>query len=436
MQLHCFKQTRPYFCFFTFLLILQARDVEAADCFQLVNPKTCTDLAGSWIMPSEKFTDVASFDAYILSSLESSPAYVQQFDQAYGCPNFNGSLRYHASVLCNYLVSFAASECPQSKAAPVMPLCQPTCTNFLMSLNEVFNDPAQCTPVGAATNDQNLKNQLDLRLNELQKGSFSYYCQVLPNSVSPTVCSQGLALDIANCGFVNETFMTAYCATNHDPCCVGATAAMLAQAVSDPNTMYIFVLAGVAGGTLMIVIYLAYSGYELKIRARNTTAVFTNSNKIGRKSVIATTGENPAYLDPKVSPGYNNPVGRKFTVARASYMPSDTAGTLPMSYGSQPRSTRTDQPRFSGNRMEEWRCIETFLPRLRDEMDAQRGDIVIVEEVFDDDWGAGTNARTGQNGCFPMALFERVADNVNRPKKPYTTRQPRQSSLPRGPLNY
>jgi hypothetical protein len=303
-----------------------------------------------------------------------------------------------------------------------------------MSLNQVFNDPAQCTPIDPAATDPNQKMQLILRTNEVQKGSFANYCQVLPSTLPPA-CTQGLDHDVANCGYMNSAFMGSYCATNNDLCCLGPAASMLVQEIADPNTLYLFVLAAVAGVVLFIVAFFVYCSYELKIRARNTTAVFHNSNKLGRKSVVATSRDELLYLDPKVSPGYNNPVGRKFTVARASYLP---AASPAMNYGSLPRNIspkRVSSSRLSSGHIEEWRCIETFLPRLRDEMDAQRGDVVIVDEVFDDGWGAGTNTRTGQNGVFPLALFERVSDTLSRPKKPYQTRQPRQSSLPRRPLN-
>ena len=115
--------------------------------------------------------------------------------------------------------------------------------------------------------------------------------------------------------------------------------------------MDLIVLSGVAGGTFLLVIYLFYASYELKIRARNTTAVFLNNgNKYGRKSIISPVLDD-VPLDPKVSPGYNNPLGRKFTVARAShYIPQDAP--TPMIYGSQGKIQ--DKSLWSKHRVEEW----------------------------------------------------------------------------------
>ncbi|TPX30544.1 hypothetical protein SmJEL517_g05923 [Synchytrium microbalum] len=386
--------------------VAQQGATAVAPCFQLTGSKGCPDLTGSWLVPSDRFTDVASFDAYIASSIESSPTYVAAFQSAYGCTNFTGSLRFHTSVLCDYLVSFAAAECPEAAAITIKPLCQSTCAAFLQSLKDTYADPLQCTAIASTTADPNQKSQLNMRTFDVSQSPFSMYCNVLPNSA----CSSGLASDLAQCGFVNPNTTKSYCMspTTMDPCCSSANQLFqvtLSQAVADPNDTYVFVASAVSAFLVMTLGCMVCAKAELRLRAQNKTAIlFSDNTKVhASKSVVF----SPRQVG---KPGFDSGgLERKFTVARASvFPPSKQQGqyqlpeiipTIPM-----PPLYRDQVP--AKGLQEEWRCVEPFIPRLRDEIEILRDDVVVLEERFDDGWGCGTNQRTGQNGVFPMALFE------------------------------
>jgi hypothetical protein len=60
------------------------------------------------------------------------------------------------------------------------------------------------------------------------------------------------------------------------------------------------------------------------------------------------------------------------------------------------------------------RVIKRHLPTLDDEIYLEIGDMVDVEEVFEDNWAVGTNRDTEKYGAFPMTCFEDTAKKSNR----------------------
>ncbi|KAJ3123004.1 hypothetical protein HK098_002300 [Nowakowskiella sp. JEL0407] len=71
-------------------------------------------------------------------------------------------------------------------------------------------------------------------------------------------------------------------------------------------------------------------------------------------------------------------------------------------------------PELDGKRV---KVIAKYDANLEDELILSVGDIILVDETFDDGWATGTNLTTGQEGCFPMACC--VAESVTSelPKK-------------------
>ena len=59
--------------------------------------------------------------------------------------------------------------------------------------------------------------------------------------------------------------------------------------------------------------------------------------------------------------------------------------------------------------------FEDYDAEMEDEMICTNGDIVWVEEEFDDGWGMGQNLTTGSSGIFPMAICDEIMSNgINR----------------------
>ncbi|KAI9357919.1 hypothetical protein DFJ73DRAFT_819873 [Zopfochytrium polystomum] len=55
---------------------------------------------------------------------------------------------------------------------------------------------------------------------------------------------------------------------------------------------------------------------------------------------------------------------------------------------------------------EHWQvALHEYASRLPDELSVSKGDAVEVFATFDDGWGRGRNARSGEVGVFPLQVF-------------------------------
>lgn len=73
--------------------------------------------------------------------------------------------------------------------------------------------------------------------------------------------------------------------------------------------------------------------------------------------------------------------------------------------------------------------FEDYDAEMEDEIICTSGDIIWVEEEFDDGWAMGQNLTTGSSGIFPMAICDEISGNGNNRKSRKSTRQ---SSLTAG----
>lgn len=76
------------------------------------------------------------------------------------------------------------------------------------------------------------------------------------------------------------------------------------------------------------------------------------------------------------------------------------------------------QPLLSVSKVSQ-KVIKRHLPNINDEVYLEVGDMVLVEEVFDDGWAVGTNESTDKYGAFPMNCLEDSVKKGNRHESMY-----------------
>ncbi|KAJ3042729.1 hypothetical protein HDV00_006786 [Rhizophlyctis rosea] len=90
--------------------------------------------------------------------------------------------------------------------------------------------------------------------------------------------------------------------------------------------------------------------------------------------------------------------------------PARRAGSL--GTGQAPPTLPRDKaakPKGSGvgmNGVLMYRVVYDFTPTLPDELEATKGDIILVRETYEDDWALGKNLSRNKEGVFPLALTE------------------------------
>ncbi len=61
---------------------------------------------------------------------------------------------------------------------------------------------------------------------------------------------------------------------------------------------------------------------------------------------------------------------------------------------------------------DEYRCIQTHVPQMPDELELQEGDIIFKLLEFDDGWAKGYNTRTQEEGIYPVAFSEKFSPEI------------------------
>jgi hypothetical protein len=60
----------------------------------------------------------------------------------------------------------------------------------------------------------------------------------------------------------------------------------------------------------------------------------------------------------------------------------------------------------------EYRCLQTHVPQMPDELELQEGDIIFKLLEFDDGWAKGYNTRTQEEGIFPVSFAEKFSPEI------------------------
>ena len=110
-----------------------------SECIQIIGSTACAAFVGSYISTTKDFSDVPSFDAFVLERVgksNSNNLYIKSFRSSYGCPNYNGNGQEHAqTMLCAQIVAESLSICQKPMATP---LCQSTCQAAIKNIVSIF----------------------------------------------------------------------------------------------------------------------------------------------------------------------------------------------------------------------------------------------------------------------------------------------------------
>lgn len=178
-------------------------------CFPLTGSTTCQPFAGMQVQPlKDVFTDVASFDAFMITVKDKNDSYIADFKTRYSCPGYEGQgQRFHLSAYCGLFVNAATSNGCNNKAEDVQ-ICQSTMASAISSLTALYNSTA-CTPPAS-----------NAARTTFMQGYLNYQGRI---SNSSSTCLAGFSTEIAQCGFYTPAEATAYCATNSQDACCGPT---------------------------------------------------------------------------------------------------------------------------------------------------------------------------------------------------------------------
>ncbi|KAJ3222151.1 hypothetical protein HK099_002617 [Clydaea vesicula] len=383
------------------------------------------------VSSSVNFTDVKSFDEYLLNSMPNSNIYQKTFQTFYGCPNYLGLYeRFHISTMCYFLVQ--QSGCPQP--SNIVPLCKESCDSFLNSQKEIFTNATTC--------NQTVTETLKSQRNE---NPYKNFCATLP-SLSNTSCSLGQEPESLQCGFMDKAEATSMCSTvmKQDKCCTDFMESQLRAldaVLNAPNNIGLIV--GIATTAVLVLIILFFLYIRGKRWSKQATSAVPMSIADKKVSVIGHIARGAGFKNSFIQPlppkkanldslysqaptavSVNTGNQSKFKVIRKN---NDEVPTLPplsdMLKSKTTNANKSRQDLESGNKLFENNTlstsmefpkaskenpirmvvIDTYNAALDDELQLTIDDIVIAEETFDDGWALGKNLTTNRIGAFPLA---------------------------------
>jgi len=380
------------------------------------------------ILPSSEFSDVASLDAYLDKGMYSNSDFISLFKNSFQCPNFVGrGGRYGISTVCSFLVTASASQCP-SKSKPFV-YCSSSCQGNMVALQSILMNSTICDANPNATVSTARTSILS---PSAATGNIAQFCSALLTSPSAQNenCFLAVKKEQSNCGFLNADESVTYCTANpQDQCCSGPKKAPAEPLNLLNNT---FVIAGIVAGAIVIVgiVFFVFQRYS-RSQQRPTTS-YEPSRQAKMQSTFGffkRSEEAPHLPDER---GHSS----LFTTIRASQI---FRGALPPpsayddDYSSRPYS-RMESEYTSGDNYKV-QIFEDYDAGMDDEISCGVGDIIIVQEKYDDGWASGINITTGEDGIFPLAISEPLGDStrpdsgrVGRPRSGLSARS--QSLLP------
>jgi hypothetical protein len=276
----------------------------------------------------------------------------------------------------------------------------------MKSLSTIIATPAVCD---ATVSPEVVASRSALLSPGLTSNNLNTFCVSLKanlKSLDNTSCFKGATSDFAQCGFLNKAEKDAYCAVNAaDICCASPKDPGL-EVLAPANDMFVIfgiIGASVAGLAILFCVFQKFtftkmrptSAYQPKKESKVASKFFSIFN--GNKDV------------PDIYT--NSIIGNK----KEEFMEEDAYIQMP-------------EESFSETGEYKVQVIEDYDAAMEDEMTLTVGDIILVNESFDDGWAEGENATTGDTGIFPMAVCEDIkSSNENNRNSPYSKRN---SSLP------
>ncbi|KAJ3326871.1 hypothetical protein HDU76_012561 [Blyttiomyces sp. JEL0837] len=370
--------------------------------------------------------DLPTFDQYVMSVQDGNATYVSNFQMEFGCPSFNGHMqRFHMSLVCNYFVSYSQPAClAQQQAANAtavyQPLCQSSCLTYFDSVNNIFNNPAMCPQT---TDPTILQNRASF-VSPQSTAAYHMFCNTLTSN-DTNVCSPGLSTDVAQLGFFFAADPLAFCLKGNpmgadaDACAIQINAFQLAVVkLLNPISSFPWIVSGIAFG-VMCVIFLFF-------------ALLTCGKSWKRAATMASQPAPAPDRKPLNEPGYTGTILRGKTLNRSlgsraqqpqrnsifQQMRNSVFGGrngAGMGGGMMQMQSRRESDIYSqvardpvnpqGNLLVKMVAIDNYSAQLTDELSLIRGDIVIIEEMFDDGWATARLEATGEVGAVPLACL-------------------------------
>ncbi|KAJ3216285.1 hypothetical protein HDU67_009720 [Dinochytrium kinnereticum] len=188
-------------------------------CIPLATSRQCSQWRDYSILAQTDtpFSTLEEFDAFIESRQNTNS--IPQFQEAYGCPGWQGSgLRYHTTTYCGMFVWAASARCNPTGIA--ITTCRSSADAFFQSANILFTNPEICS---TTPSPQQELSRVEL-LNTVQN-----FVNALPvdDPLSPTpptdVCilaNSDVPAELQTCGFYEAPAADAFCAANPlQACC-------------------------------------------------------------------------------------------------------------------------------------------------------------------------------------------------------------------------
>ncbi|KAJ3140459.1 hypothetical protein HK101_003477, partial [Irineochytrium annulatum] len=275
-------------------------------------------------------------------------------------------------------------------------------------------------------------------LDQATSDVYYAYCTTLMSN-DTAVCSPGLKSEAANLGFA-ATGPAAFSATlNAALACAASGQTLDPQCPQFYSNFQIFVVgflnpisstpwiaSGIAQGVMLMIYLLFIAGVSIKRWSRATTIAhqppaaaasnmadgmeqgFTGTIARGtaktiRRSQILRDGAGGLTGGPKYAP----PRQRESMFSRMSFMPKSKQAARDSVFDSQRPPNDAPMPLLV--RM---KCVDAYPAQLSDELGLRKGDVIVIEEMFDDGWAIGRNEADGRVGAVPLSCLGALSQKV------------------------
>ncbi|KAI9351583.1 hypothetical protein DFJ73DRAFT_831304 [Zopfochytrium polystomum] len=426
------------------VISLLSATAAAQTCFSLAGSAACVAWSNYSVSSTlGSFTDVASFDAFVMAQADTASSSLMSFSTNFDCPNYNGnSLQYHVTTLCGMAVDISSRDAGCNPAGDLFNTCQSSANAFLNSVIATFADGNQC--------NQSPSADVLARRNDLIQQATTFLSRLANEGAVETCIQADLNTpEDLNCGFYQNKPALSYCKSNPtSDCCLkvagfavtngtstsasnggnggnggtgmsatssSATATLAgakpaASTTTDPNaTMGATAAPADAGGGmstgflsmkilgLSMPIFLGIVGGALVVLIGIIVAVCVCSKR--SKSRSGMQGER----------------GEEALLSNAGKMGMKrNSDDVFRSGGSSPKVSPETQARALAqlrdpDQAETMEVVFNYVPGMEDEVYLCVGDPVLVRVKFDDGWGYGVNLATQMEGTFPLACLAAIS---------------------------
>ncbi|TPX55167.1 hypothetical protein CcCBS67573_g09500, partial [Chytriomyces confervae] len=381
------------------------------------------------------FSNVSSFDSYMKLWADNSPEFASQMQTQYSCPGWTTTtlaLRYHLTAYCGIWAYIGSTVCPaQQGASPQMsPVCRDPVMDFVSSWNKLMNNSTICS--------SNPTTEVSKR-RDTYLGLFT---ELLKGGLSNQGCTIAVAADAGSfCGFQTAQEGQSWCDQNHDVCCAFNSqlkqvlpAPLETSAVPTPSRTSDSNVSGTGSGSGVPIVPIAIGGgIALILIIAILTCCVWRATPAKRRSHASPAGlhrapsfemrsndggavkswdEQPqmdAYSNSQFQQQQN--MRHEVSSSRNSYykpvVPQVGANKwgVPLS-----PSVAMNVGVVGDPRVKNYWVVVNFRPENPDEMPLVIGDVVTIQQIYDDDWCFGRNLSKQIEGIFP---FECVAESPN-----------------------